>query len=307
MKRKILYELKSLYRDDFRVTGLEFGNGEKSVCIVGSVRGNEVQQIYTCSQLVKELKEIERRNGICQGHSVLVVPAINSYSMNIGKRFWPTDNTDINRMFPGYALGETTQRIAAGVFENLKDYKNCIQFATFYMKGDFANHVRMMKTGYEDVELASKFGLPYVVLRNPMAYDTTTLNYNMQIWETAAFSLYTKEVEQIDHTEAMVMVNSVLRFLHAQGIISTAVEAGVSPVVVETDAMVTLKAEQAGIFRPIAKVGDRVKQGDLLAQILDTYEGEVISQVKSPMNGVVFFLHNTPMTYNNTAVVKLIP
>ena len=35
--------------------------------------------------------------------------------MNIGKRFWSADNTDINRMFPGYNLGETTQRIAAGV------------------------------------------------------------------------------------------------------------------------------------------------------------------------------------------------
>lgn len=41
--------------------------------------------------------------------------------MNIKKRFWPTDNTDINRMFPGYDLGETTQRIAAGVFEVIKD------------------------------------------------------------------------------------------------------------------------------------------------------------------------------------------
>ena len=62
---------------------------------------------------------------------ILVIPSINHHAMNIGKRFWPVDNTDINRMFPGYDLGETTQRIAAGVFEKVKDYDYGIQFARF--------------------------------------------------------------------------------------------------------------------------------------------------------------------------------
>ena len=31
------------------------------------------------------------------------------------------------------------------------------------------------------------FGLPYAFIRTPRPYDTTTLNYNWQIWETKAF------------------------------------------------------------------------------------------------------------------------
>ena len=54
MIERTIYEIKALYRDDFRVRGYEFGSGEKSVCIVGSMRGNEVQQLYVCSQLVKK-------------------------------------------------------------------------------------------------------------------------------------------------------------------------------------------------------------------------------------------------------------
>ena len=114
MKKKIIYELKSLYRDNMRVTGFEFGTGKKSVCIVGSIRGNEIQQLYACSLLVKRLKKMEKEGRIKKGHTILVIPSMNTYSMNIKKRFWPTDNTDINRMFPGYDLGETTQRIAGG-------------------------------------------------------------------------------------------------------------------------------------------------------------------------------------------------
>ena len=178
MERKVLFEIEALYRDDFRVTGFSFGKGEKALCIVGSMRGNENQQLFACSRLVRRLKELEEKGKIAPGKEILVIPCANPYSMNVKKRFWPIDNTDINRMFLGYSEGETTQRIAAGVFEAVKDYQYGIQFASFYMPGAFVPHVRMMKTGYENVELAKKFGLPYVVLHTPRPFDTATLNYN---------------------------------------------------------------------------------------------------------------------------------
>ena len=59
MKKEILYEFKALYRGDFRITGYTFGEGEKSICILGNTRGNEYQQIYCCSQLIHRLKELE--------------------------------------------------------------------------------------------------------------------------------------------------------------------------------------------------------------------------------------------------------
>lgn len=39
MNKKVIYCIKGLYRDDFRVTGFEFGEGEKAVCIVGCIQG----------------------------------------------------------------------------------------------------------------------------------------------------------------------------------------------------------------------------------------------------------------------------
>ena len=121
MRREILFELSSPYRDDFRIRGYHFGKGEKAACIVGAMRGNEIQQVYIAGQLIKKLKQFEKEGKMVEGKSILVVPSLNPFSMNIGKRFWAQDNTDINRMFPGYNLGETTQRIAAGAFEQIKD------------------------------------------------------------------------------------------------------------------------------------------------------------------------------------------
>lgn len=116
MKTETIFEIKALYRGNFRVQGFSFGEGEQAVCIVGSMRGNENQQLYACSQLIRALQELEERGQLVEGRRILVAPCVNPYSMNVKKRFWSINNTDINRMFPGYALGETTQRIAAGVF-----------------------------------------------------------------------------------------------------------------------------------------------------------------------------------------------
>ena len=52
----------------------------------------------------------------------MVIPWVNYYGMNIGKRFWPVDNTDINRKFPGMDYGDTTERIAAGVLSAIREY-----------------------------------------------------------------------------------------------------------------------------------------------------------------------------------------
>lgn len=307
MEKKILFEINALYRDNFRVTGFSFGKGEKAVCIVGSMRGNENQQLYCCSQLIRKLTELEMKGCIREGKAILVVPCVNPYSMNIKKRFWSIDNTDINRMFPGYGEGETTQRIAGGLFEKVKDYSYGLQFASFYMPGSFVPHIRIMKTGFEDVEMAKKFGFPYVVLHTPRPFDTTTLNYNWQVWNTKAFSIYTTTTEQIDQSSARQAVESVLNFMRKEEIINYSGFEGYVSKVVSTEEMVTVRNKTAGFFEGRANAGEHVRKGQLLACIVDCFEGTVADEIYSPVDGTILFAHAEPKVYQNTAVYKLIP
>lgn len=306
MTKRIIYKLKGLYRDSFRVTGYEFGMGEKSVCIVGNTRGNEVQQIYCCSRLIKKFKQLEEEGRIMAGHKILIIPSVNPYSMNIQKKFWSTDNTDINRMFPGYDLGETTQRIADGVFREIMEYQFGIQFASFYMPGDFVPHVRLMDEGFSDPETAKQFGLPYVIIREVRPYDTATLNYNWQVWDTQAFSLYTSTTSRIDPVSAGQAVLAVMNFLSEQRIIKYSIPGRVNPKVVKDVDMFSIKTAKSGIFEPMVKAGEEVETGQPLANILDPYEGDILETLYAPCARVVFFVHNEPLTYANTAVIKLI-
>ncbi len=306
MKKDIIYTLKAPYRDDFQIHGYRFGKGEQAACIIGPMRGNEVQQLYVCSQVICKLAELEEKGAIAHNKEILVIPCVNHYSINIGKRFWPSDNTDINRMFPGYEYGETTQRIAAGLFNRVKDYTYGIQFASFYMQGEFIPHVRMMDTGHQNPSLANLFGLPYVVIRKPEPYDTTTLNYNWQLWNANAFSLYTAATDRIDLESASQAVAGVLRFLTRMGMVKYQGHSGYIASVIQEEELVTVNTQEAGIFRAVKNTNEEVKVGDVLAEILHPYEGYVKMQILSPVDGIVFFAYNEPLVMENTVIFKIL-
>jgi len=307
MQKKILYSIKSPYRQDLEVIGYQFGSGEKSLCVVGAMRGNEIQQMYVCSQLVRRLKELEKDGAIADGQEILIIPCVNYYSMNIGKRFWTMDNTDINRMFPGYNLGETTQRIADGLFEKIQLYRFGVQFASFYQQGDFLSHVKLMETGFTEHDYMLDFGLPYAFVRQPRPYDTTTLNYNWQIWETKAFSLYTNATDTIDEPSAKLAIDAVLRFASRRGILNTRLSNGYHTEILDESALCQIHSTCAGIYKPYVNTGDEFRKGDLLCEILDPLEGHVTSRVTAPCDGIVFFRYNRPLEFENTVLYKIIP
>ncbi len=307
MRKKTLYSLRSPYRESMDIIGFQFGHGEKAMCVVGAMRGNEVQQMYVCSQLVSRLKDLESGGLISDNCEIMIIPSANYYSMNIGKRFWTMDNTDINRMFPGYDLGETTQRIAAGIFESVKGYKYGVQLASFYQQGDFLPHVKLMETGFTDHELMKCFGLPFAFIRKPRPYDTTTLNYNWQIWETQAFSLYTNATDNIDEPSAKLAVDAILRFMSANGVIKTKIPGGYITEMLDEKSLLQIHSPVAGIYKSFVKTGDEFRKGDILCEITDPLDGSVIRQITAPTDGIVFFRYNRPLEFEKTVLYKIIP
>lgn len=308
MKKEILFSMDSLYRGTFKIHGYRFGEGEKALAIVGAMRGDEIQQQYICSQIINKLLKLEGEGQLVKGYEILVIPSVNPFSMNLEKRFWAMDNTDINRMFPGYDHGETTQRIASALFGVVNQYKYGIQMASFYMAGDFIPHVRMIQTGYEDVETASLFGLPYICLRKPLPFDTTLLNYNWQIWGTKAFSIYGGENSTINDNVCYNIIASLLRFMQKLDLIRFSlnkIHPYFKSVVMDESELITVKANTGGIFYKYKSAHSEVSKGELIATIIDPYEGHVIEKIKSPVDGIIFFAHHKPLVLEYTPIFKI--
>jgi hypothetical protein len=306
MNKEIIFNMNTVFRGEYTIVGYRFGHGEPSACVVGAMRGNEFQQLYMCAKLIAKLEQLESKGAIVTNKEILVIPCLNYNSMNVGKKFWVSDSTDINRSFPGNPEGPATSRIAAAVFDRVKSYSYGIQFASFYLGGEFIPHIRLSESGVENTSLANLFGMPYVLTASERSFDMSTLNCNWQKQGTRAFSVYTRATESIDEEAAKQGVSSVLRFLTRMGIIRYNCHGGYISTVVEENDLLSIRADMPGFFLPKVPCNADVVRGQVLAEIIDSLRGDVISRLVAPTDGVIFYRQNKPMIFQNSVAFRMI-
>lgn len=314
MRQDIIFSYETPFSGEHNIYGFTYGAGsyseplraERSAAIVGAMRGNEHQQLYICSKLSARLAELEENGDIVHGKSITIIPSVNYNSINADHKYWLSDESDINRVFPGNPDGPATSRLAYALLEELKQYSFGIQFPSYYMRGRFIPHVRMLKTGFESTNLANLFGLPFVMLNEPRSFDKGTLNYNWQISGTEAFSLYSGGTERINEEYAEVAASAVLRFLSRMGIIRYNSMGGHISTTMDEEEMVAIKSDAAGFFKRLTNVNREVRRGDGLAEIIDPMDGHILSQVHSPVDGIVFYMQDAPLIYQNVILVRMI-
>lgn len=275
---------------------LQQGDSPKRVCIVTGTHGDELEGQYVCFRLNQIIRaQLERLNG-----TVEIYPALNPLGIDSITRGIPTFDLNMNRIFPGDPQGAMPEQI--------KGYTYGIQLASFYISGDFVPHVRLMRTGYEDTEGAKLFGMPYITLRQPLPFDTTLLNYNWQIWETKAYSLYGGMNDGVESPITSEMIGTILRFAQRTGLSRKPV-VGIpdfNPQVVDEATLLPVRTTQAGMFYRLKGAGAKVQEGEPLARIIDPYEGSVRAEITSPTDGIIFFAHNKPLALANTLLFNIL-
>ena len=190
--------------------------------------------------------------------------------------------------------------------DRVKDYTYGIQFASFYLQGISIPHVRMMETGTESTSLANLFGMPYVLTGDTRSFDTATLNYNWQKTGTQALSVYSATTDTLDGESAKMAVSAVLRFLTRMGIIRYESHGGYISTTLKEKDLVSVRADEAGFFRCIVGVNQEVKRGQVLAEIINPMDGNIKAEVLAPTDGIVFFVQNSPLVFQNVVIYKIV-
>ncbi|MDD5212061.1 MAG: M14 family metallopeptidase [Sulfuricurvum sp.] len=305
MKRFDIVTLESPNRAPLKIEGFLFGEKSygPSVAIVGAMIGDHVNQLYVASQLVEYLriKEIE---GKISG-KILVIPAINTYALNMGERHWPLDKTDINMMFPGYAQGETTQRIAARLFEALRGYDYGMILEGRRDQGMCLPYVKVIASGYEDLESAKDLGLSFIHHHPYNPVETAMLQYNWQLWGTKAFSIVFGKNGAIDYEISRDVQGAVVRFLSKRKLLKCPVFEGYHSNVINPHGITLLKATRAGIFTPSVSYGTHVQKGDRLGKIMDALSGKKLEKIISPCEGIVTCQYSHPLIFQNSIAFRI--
>lgn len=305
MKRLNIVTLESPNRAPLKIEGFLFGEKSKgpSVAIVGAMSGEHVNQLYVASQLVEYLR-IKEEEGKVLG-KILVIPAINTYALNMGERHWPLDKTDINMMFPGYAQGETTQRIAARLFEALRGYDYGMILEGRRDQGMCLPYVKILASGYEDLDSTKDLGLRFIHYRPHNPVETAMLQYNWQLWGTKAFSIVFGKNGAIDYAASSEVHGALVRFLSKRKVLISPVFEGHSSNVIDPDGITVVKASRAGIFTPKVACGTHVRKGEKLGKIVDALSGEKLEKIISPCEGVVTCQYSHPLIFQNSIAFRI--
>lgn len=178
--------------------------------------------------------------------------------------------------------------------------------ASFYLPGIFVPHARIVNTGYQSPALGSMFGLPYIVTREPKPIDTTTLNYNWQIWDSAAFNIYTQETSRLDDDSAANAVDAVLRYLSRVGAVKYTCYSGYLSTVISESELINVLTPAGGIFKALKAPGEEVRRGEVIGQIIDPFTAEITHEITAAAKSMVFFAMEKPLVLEHEIAFKLV-
>ena len=305
MKKIDILTIESPNRAPLKVEGYLFGeeNNGPSVAIVGALSGDHINQLFAASQFVDYLK-VKEQEGMIKG-KILVIPAVNTYALNMGETFWPLDKIDINMMFPGYDKGEATQRIAGKLFSALQGFDYGIILEGRRDQGMCLPYIKLIKSGYEDLEVAKSFGMRFIHYRTLSPIETVMLQYNWQLWGTKAVSLVFGKNGSISSNDTKNVHQSITRFMAHYKILENNLFTGFESNIIDSKNIIVLKADRAGIFDSKVECGTYVTKGEVLGKIYDSMNGEKLQTITASYEGVVTCQYSYPLIFQNSIAFRM--
>lgn len=307
--------------------------------ITSGIHGDELNGTYICSLLVQVLKKLIDKNPKLELRAkIKILPAINPPGLNNSVRFWPFDETDINRMFPGYAQGETSQRLAAAVFQELSDVTHLLDIHSSNIFVREVPQVRLYQWDDELMRLAAAFDLPVIWLRESTTMEKVQLPQTLSENGKKSFVIQAGNALEIDAKLCKNIVFGILRWMSVLGAIDFGGGAGENdqkknlmnkliqetlningdgrrgagqPILAKTSNILYMTAESAGIFvggdeQEQNFPGKKILKGEWIGNILDPVTGAVREAIVSPVDGYLFTIRVHPIVYQGSLLARIV-
>ncbi|MZP28339.1 hypothetical protein GTO91_01210 [Heliobacterium undosum] len=292
-----------IYKNEFR------GSGDGPlISLVSGMHGDEISGMYLLSRLAAFLDRVER--GLEPFYTlegtVRLIPVINVPGVNFATRNWPFDGTDINRMFPGYDLGETTQRIADGVLRATVDSHYAFDVHGSNEQFFEIPHLRMFSPTEEDLRLAPYLRCRYLLRRELTPLYKTQLSYHWKESGISPYILMLGVARRIDDDLVETLYQGLIDFMLAAGVLLGPPPAPpLQPPSFGRKHTHLVLSRAAGIFRPTAAAGAMLRKGEMLGQIVNVLSGQVEEEVRAPASGLLASIRSYPLVYEKELLARL--
>lgn len=304
------FELAMPIGETLTLSKMEFapsqGNGVTStVSIVSGIHGDELDGLY----ITYLLKQFLHSNRSKLRGKVKLIPVMNPSGIDVSHRFWPFTKIDINRQFPGDPSGESTQRIAHAIFNELKESRLVIDIHSSNLFVFELPQVRILeKFSEQSLPLTAFLGVPLVWMHAAPTVIETTLSYNLNQQGIPTLVIECGISHRLTLSYCQQIFEGILNLFHHLKILETPARTVLKgQPKIATDSNVTyLNAEHAGLFLSQLEVGTQVRKNDLVGEIFDPVRGEKAEEVLSPADGLLFTIRSHPVCYPGSLLGRIV-
>ena len=268
--------------------------------VTAGVHGAEYPGIEAAIRLSRTLNPAEVRGAVIVA-PLVSVPAFQRRAIYVN----PLDGVNFNRVCPGNPAGTITEIMAHLLF------KNVIEQADYYIDLHGGDMIEALvpftlyyKSGNQKVDDASKalaeaYGIPIIlgttVLRGGTYGAAAAMGKPAILTEAGGQGL-------LDEPSTQTHIQGVLNVLKRFGGHPGTPAPVTSPT--HYTKFVWVAAEQDCVYYPKVKVGQEVKEGDLIAEFTDLF-GDKVGELRSPATGPVLFLVTSPAINKNDPLMAI--
>ncbi len=282
---------------------LEFGRGSQILSVVSGLHGDEYNGLGACARLARFLRQVETQQTPYRlVGRVRLFSASNALALVTGERNWPVDQTDLNRLFPGYVAGEATQRLAHFIYEAVRSSRLCVAVHSGHELVEWpqARSFQDYPTGNQ--ALATGLPLSWVQPREDLRQGS--LEKTLQQQGVDCLLLTGGQAQQLDPGMAEQLQAGMVRLALHLGILHGPLLPPVHPPRQVRQVQVCL-AERAGLWLPSVRPGDLLLVQQSLGEVVDPLTGELLQLVSTKTSGYVMSLHIRPLVTQGSLLVRV--
>jgi hypothetical protein len=311
MRVEAFFTLELPYRERLVLqrSVFEGGGSGPRVAVVSGIHGDELEGLFVCHRLAGWLEDLAKSRPDALCGSVELYPALNPLGLDTLERVVPVYEVDLNRSFPGHPAGLFPQRMAGAVMQ-------CLEGAALVIDIHASNiYLREIP----QVRIAQDFAGGLVPLARNMNLDLIWLHAASTVLEsTIAHSLNSRGTPclvvemgvgmRITPAYAEQVVTGILHVWRRLGVLAPDTELPATshePLVADDANVHYLNAHTSGMFVPSIEHWSAARRGALLGRIVSPQRGEVLSEVRSPVDGVLFTLREYPLVYEGSLLARI--
>ena len=279
------------------------GNGPR-VCIITAIHGDELEGQYVCFEMARRLRA---QPDAVKG-TVEIWPAINPLGVDSVCRGIPTFDLDMNRIFPGSYDGHMVERVANQVVDDLAgaDMVVDIHSSNVFLYEMPQARVSEM-TAEKLMPYAKLLNLDFIWVHEAATVLQSTIAHSLNSIGTPTIVVEMGIGMRITQEYGDRLVAGLFNMLTKMGVWTAPPDSSpLSTPLLSTDGEVTMiNSPFSGVVVNPAPHSSWVKKGDLLSQVVSPLTGEVLADVTSPVDGLLFTQRGYPVVYEGSLIARI--